>query len=65
MEPGLAQAFRPPDQPAEEQPTADRQREPGDDGEREKEIHCGTAITVGIGPDGYVLKATFLPGRDA
>jgi demethylmenaquinone methyltransferase/2-methoxy-6-polyprenyl-1,4-benzoquinol methylase len=47
-------------QPANQQAAADREREPGHDREHEKEDplrHCGS--TVGIGPDGLVLKGTF------
>jgi hypothetical protein len=47
------------DQPSDEQPTDDRQREPGDDGEHEEEDPLRHRVTVGIGSDRYMLKGTF------
>jgi len=47
-------------QPADEQAAADREREPGDDREDDEDDplrHGGS--TVGIDPNGYVLKGTF------
>src|SRR4051794_41280088 len=52
------------DQPSDEQSTADREREPGDDCEHEEQDPLRHGVVVGIGSDGYVLKGTF-PSLDS
>jgi demethylmenaquinone methyltransferase/2-methoxy-6-polyprenyl-1,4-benzoquinol methylase len=50
------------DQPPDEQPASDREREPGDDCDCEEKDPLRHGVNVGIGSDGYVLKGTF-PSR--